>query len=511
MKGPSLWRNHAVGALSALWLSALTPLAAAALQDDTSPNPAGCISASLPPDHWSVEALLRLESLGLADFRPSQRAAPICAVHQILDQALAVTEGGSSSMATLIEAWTARLEAEYPGLARISQGQTHPQLLGAGVGVELFSRSGAGAPGFGEYPPERTGMVALPNRTAAAAGGRITLQPQPWLSGAIAAGLDSDGWRLDQLEVVAGANNLAATVGRGRVGYGRGISGGVVLNGAVPLDRIQLETVEPFRLGSVLRPLGTLSLHTFLGRLRDDRHARRQFLWGGSGLLHPHRRVTLGVHRAAMFGGEGQDPISAGDLTNLLIGRVAGVGFEDQIVSVELVVHLPTESVLPVTGYIEWGSEDAAGAWHDVPGIVGGLAVPAIPDFPEASAGVEITSFLGSCCGNPPWYRHWAFPGSWAAREEPLGHPLGGQGSEVLIYSVVDLPEDRLRLDARGFWRERRGQNLFVPGREGDSYGTDLGVIWRVIPSGEVRLRLLVEDGSGWAHRFGSVQSTFFF
>ena len=45
---------------------------------------------------------------------------------------------------------------------------------------------------------------------------------------------------------------------------------------------------------------------------------------------------------------------------------------------------------------------------------------------------MEYAHFAHSCCGNPPWYRHKQFPGSWALRDVPLGHSLGGEGTEWL-------------------------------------------------------------------------------
>src|SRR5690606_1243413 len=99
---------------------------------------------------------------------------------------------------------------------------------------------------------------------------------------------------------------------------------------------------------------------------------------------------------------------------------------------------------------------------------------PAVPGMESTSVGVEYTEFAASCCGNPEWYRHWSFPGSWATGDQPLGHPLGGHGSELLLLTETHLLDARLRLHGRFFVRERGIENLYVPGREGRSRGGSL-------------------------------------
>jgi hypothetical protein len=177
-------------------------------------------------------------------------------------------------------------------------------------------------------------------------------------------------------------------------------------------------------------------------------------------------------------------------------------------------LRLPTEDFLPLTLYLEWGAEDAAGAWWDVPGRVFGVSVPALPGLPEVEAGAEYARFSGFCCGNPPWYFHGEFLGNWVAEDVPLGHPLGGEGWEALAYLNADALDARLRLEARGFLRERsdaglftlqQAGNLFAPARTGRSWGGSLDAAWRVTPSLEARVRLFRDAGDGWSeHRVGA-------
>src|SRR5690606_29497842 len=123
------------------------------------------------------------------------------------------------------------------------------------------------------------------------------------------------------------------------VGYAHGFGGGTALTGDAALDAIQIYTREPFRFPSILSRIGIISIHTFLGRLQEDRHPDDPFIWGASGQVQPHWRLMVGVHRAAMFGGD--EAVTFSRVVDMLVGRVAGVGFEDQIVSVSGRAILP--------------------------------------------------------------------------------------------------------------------------------------------------------------------------
>jgi hypothetical protein len=368
---------------------------------------------------------------------------------------------------------------------------------------------------MGEREPDRTGVLPVEDRTGfagaldlrASLGRHLALAARPALRGGDAE------W--ERFEAVAGWGPLALSAGRQPVGYGYGAGGGVILSGAVALDRVQLSTTRPFTLPWVLRHLGPVSLHAFGSRLGGERHReRRPYAWGASGAVRPHPRFTLSVHRAAMFGGRNGDSVYAvtpGRILDMLIGRVEGIGFENQEVSAEARLRLPTERFLPATVYVEWGSEDAAGSWMDVPGRVMGVYLPALPALPQVALGVERAAFAPSCCGNPSWYRHLFFPGAWAAGDLPLGRELGGHGSELLLYAEAELLDSRLRLAGRGFRREREAENLFVPGREGRSTGVSAELLWRLGSGADLRLRGAREAGEEWSQHALELGTRIFF
>ncbi|MQA90703.1 MAG: hypothetical protein GEU90_10770 [Gemmatimonas sp.] len=466
-------------------------------------DPQGFVGPLLDPGHWAVVAAERLRAAGFAEgYLPAQKATPLEQVERVLREAVPAASQRNPEVAGLASAWHARLLEEFGGLSAI--GSTETPLVnpvGIRVGVGVATRRGVVAPGTGEFEPERSGALPLSDRTRPMLVGDIAASVGRSVGVSVGLAVDDERLDLERVELAAGWRGMRASIGRVPIAYAHGRGGGVLLSGNVPLDAIQLGTREAFRLPWILAAIGPVSLHTFLGRMFDDRHPGEPYIWGGSVLFEPHSRMTLGIHRAALFGGEGSAPITARRVLNMLIGRVSELGFEDQIVSVSGRFNLPTESVLPVTAYLEWGAEDAANAWIDVPGLVGGAWIPSLPFAPEAGLGVEYAHFATSCCGNPEWYRHWSFVGSWASGDVTLGHPVGGNGTELMIYGSGDFFDARLRIDATAFQRDRRAENLFVPGRTGESNGGTLTVGVRATPSWEIRLEGALEDGTEWTER----------
>ena len=84
---------------------------------------------------------------------------------------------------------------------------------------------------------------------------------------------------------------------------------------------------------------------------------------------------------------------------------------------------------------------------------------------------------------------------------EPIGHPLGGDGTEWLLYGRLDDAAHRFRVDARAFARDRGRFNIYSPSREGKSVGGALGAEYRLTRSLELQAAATLEHGdadSGW-------------
>ncbi len=495
--------GRALAAAAALLLH----LAPAAAQQPAEGGAVALPAASplLPADHWAVRAAARAEALGLAPgYLPAQRSVPRAAVGEALRQAVLAAGERDPGLAALARGWRERFVEEFPEAAGADRGPA--ALLGSAAGAGYERSGGTAEPGAGLFG-RRTGPTLRPLHSTPVGTATVAAALTPSLAAVAEPRLSEDGVRVPRWDLTAGWGPVALSVGEEPVGYGPAEGGGIVLSGARALPRAQVETSRPLALPGYLRHLGPASFHTFLTRLDERRHPGDPYLWGMRVALRPHARLTVGINRASIFGGDSvTTPATAERLGRMVLGFLSP-DFENQVVAAEFRYRLPTESLLPLTLYLEWGADDGAGAWWDVPARVVGAYVPAVPGAPAVGAGAEYTSFAALCCGNPGWYTHAAQPGGWAAEGAVLGHPLGGEGRELLLYSHADLADARLRLEGRAFRRERgregydafvRAGNLFAPELAGWSTGASLAAWWRVAPRTELRLRALREVGSEW-------------
>lgn len=459
------------------------------------------VTTEVAPGHWVMDALRRAQALGLLERPlPFRGTIAVDEAADLLDGARKAAESQGVGVQRLAAGWYERLMREYGGLA--SRDPEGWRLLGLRAAVEAAVAEGEMAPGYGEVEPWRTGGLPLDDRAEVGASFEATLSLGERVGMMVEPEVGTEGVRLRRADITTRIDNVTLALGRHPLSYAGSAQTGLVLSGAAALDRFEVRSTRPFTLPGTLRRLGPLSADLFLSRLwNDDRHQREQFVWGGNLTLYPFPRFGVAVHRGVMFGGKGYDePVTVKTFVDMLIGRVANLGFENQIVSVEGRLRLPTEAWAPLTAYLEWGAEDAAGGWWDVPARVIGLETPAVPGAEALSLGAAYTSITAHCCGNPPWYRHHAFYGNWVADERPLGHPLGGEGWEWAAYGAVDRPDAGLKVEARVHHRQRSGQNLYVPGR-GRSDGLELRASWMERPGVEVRGEIKYESGRGWTER----------
>jgi len=457
-------------------------------------------SPLLPFEHWAVQAARRAEAMGLTRFFPAQRAVPRAAVARALEEAARNAE--SPALQRLTAGLAARFQDEFPEYGGY-RGFGPATLLGGSAAVGYDRATGrlapvAGYQGLGARPeplpdvsdPRATLALGLATEWAAVSG-----------EGAYRGGeAVVRGW-----DAAVGAGAFQLSVGREPVGYGYGEGGGIVYSNPDALPRVELQTTRPIRLPWVLRGIGPVTVHTFAGPVSDPaRHPTNPYLWGFRAAVQPHPRLTFAANRGSMFGGDG-DPTTFGRVLKMLVGVVHSE-FENQVISFEGRYRLPTDRVLPVTAYMEWGADDAAGALDETPARVIGLFLPSLPGAPEAGMGVEYTFFKAGCCGHGPWYQNTTFPGAWAAHGRPLGHPLGGEGAEYAAYAQADLAGARLHLDGRAYLRDRTagslarygGGNLFTPDREGRARGGSLEAALRLRPRADLRAGFALEDGDGW-------------
>lgn len=472
-------------------------------------------SPLLPPDHWAVRAAERAEALGLADnYLPGQGAAPRAVVFAVLRHAAERAED-RPALAGVAAGWLARFREEFPEYGDDETGDALLLPVNGRAAAGYVDEDGRLSPAIGYFDfrenPEAVPALSTP-RVDVALGTGDRSRVAVWGM----ARWDEGGVDLARWEAVVSAGPVALSAGKQPVSYGWGESGGVIFTDAL-LPRVELQTLRPVRLPSVLRVFGGVTLNTFFSRVGGRRHPDEPWLWGARLAFQPHRRLTFAVNRGSMFGGE--TGVTAGRVLGMFLGVIRGSSFENQVLTLEGRWRLPTDAFLPATLYAEWGADDGAGALDEVPAQRVGLLLPGLPGVPAVSGGAEYTRFAKVCCGHGPWYFNSTHPGNWARGTRPLGHPLGGEGWEATGFARADLLESRLRLHLRGFARERSdhslpvygGGNLFVPLRTGRSNGFEADGAWRLTPRTELRAAARRESGDGWSEQaFEGTVSVFF-
>jgi hypothetical protein len=473
-------------------------------------------SPLLPPGHWALRAADRAKALGWVDgWLPAQDAAPRGAVLDALEAAAGEAAKRDPRHAALARAWVDRFREEFPEYGE--DADTDPLLFSVNghAAAGYSSEQGRLSPAVG-YQSLRQDPQPVPDVSTARldASGTVRAGRHAALWGL--GRWERDGPDLARWEAVAQAGALSLSAGTQPVGYGWSEGGGITL-GEVLLPRVEAQTVRPLRLPGLLRLAGPVAAHTFASRLGGSRHPDQPWLWGARVSFQPHARLSFAVNRASLFGGD--EAVTGRKVLRMLVGVIRGTTFENQVLSFEGRWRLPTDAVLPATLYLEWGADDGAGALDEVPGRVLGVLLPALPGAPEVAAGGEYARFEDACCGHGPWYFNSSFPGNWARGSRPLGHPLGGEGWEAAGFARADLLGARLRVDARGFVRDRSdgsylqfaGGNLYSPTRTGRSTGVRGSVGYRPRRRMELRAAGRHEAGDGWSETALDAQLAVFF
>ena len=437
----------------------------------------------------------------MSGYLPAQRMVPRSQVAAALREAACRGALENPNLAGLARAWYERFLEEFPESSE--PAGAGPSLLGSHVSGVYADRA---ATPIAVPPDPRSGgsLDPLPDRSEPILEGTVAARWGSHLAASLAPQLESGNAQVAHWDVIGAWRGFALAIGRQPVGYGFGSVSGAVFGGGVPINRIELQTVRPVSLPGWLGYVGPVTFHVFAGSVTGEPHTDGTVLHGTSLQARPHPRLTLGAQRAVMFGGDSAD-VNAGTVLRMLF--FAANRSENNLYSFTYRWRVPTERWVPLTLYGEWAGDDTAGGLTEGPGGTIGGTVPSVPGMPQLAIGLERTFF-----GRFPrreWYTHYAFP--WIEDGLPLGHPLGGNGTELLAYARADLLRARLRVGGHGALRERTPHNLYAPARRGSSGVLGFQLALRVFSKADLHASWLYEDGEGWADRDAQAGFTFFF
>lgn len=292
-------------------------------------------------------------------------------------------------------------------------------------------------------------------------------------------------------------------LGRQRMGFGPGRSGGIVLSGQVPLDGAGLRTARPLDLPGFLSALGRLRGSLVLSRMDRSGTVLNPWFTAARVSLSPRQWLSIGFNRAALFGGDGNvEGISAANVALMTLGVTSYLGkdsgFENQVASIDVWARTMLGGV-PVAGYVEFGIDDVGVRIWATPAVIAGVELPALPGLGALRLGVEHSRFTRSCCGKPPWYRHGQLGEGWTDRGEPLGHSLGGHGTDWSLHVGHGAVGPVTHMSGRVFTRFRDAENMFAPDWLGRSAGAAFDMTVRAAGPIRLRSRAMWERGAtGW-------------
>ena len=480
-----------------------------ALQATTSPpdSIAPSMTALLPHDHWSRSALRRLATLGLLEPAAAWTTWPARHDH-VLRLLRTATERAATTAHhahNLTSALEQRLNAEFGVLRRSS--------IPAAATVGLIAGFRHGHLRAGNTIPSESGYEYTGPRPQHddAWVGVLThaFFATRWLSAGI--GLDpADDDGPDAIALAYAALHTGPVdlwFGRRSLSFQAGSGGSVVLSGNGRFDGIGFDTPAGFRLPGFLGSLGTIRVTQMLARMARSGPIERPLFLAQRLSVAPSDRLVIAVNRAAIFGGKGNLSVTPWRVAWLLLGQTDVAGkdsdFENQVASVDMVVRPFPEK--PALFYLEWGFDDAGAAVLRVPAILAGFTYAGIAAAPWALVGLEVVRFAGKCCGYPEWYWHGALPDGWTDGGEPIGHPLGGHGTELALSVAADLIARPASVETRLFVRDRGRENLFSPNRRGWSGGAALHASIGLIPGTRLDVDVDVETASSWSSLGGRI------
>lgn len=456
-----------------------------------------------PPAHWSRGALRRLAGAGL--LTPGETAGawplPRSRVRTLLRDAAVREAEGPSAGGNLAAGFLRRFEAEFPDPEPAGSSPLTGRLDLGWLASQGEVLGGTHEP-WEEDEWIYRGPVPAPEHSSPMLNPSLDLAPAAFLGLRADVRVRPGRLRGEELYAFAPLGGTWVWAGRRHLAYGPPTARGLVLSGAVPFDGMGVEVIEGFRLPRVLDRLGPVRASTLLARMQRSGEVERPWFWAARVSLQPHDDLVIGLNRASIFGGEGNEPVTFRNVGLMLLGFTEtdskSSDFENQVASVDALWRTRLAGV-PLVVYGEWGFSDVGGAWFRVPGIVGGLELPAFPGLQALAIGVEHASFSGHGGGHPPWYRHGPLGEGWTDRGRLLGHPLGGHGTEWSAHLSLDPPTRDLLVASRIFQRHRGGENLLARNGAESTLGAELGLSAHGPRRLVLQAQLEWEEGrSGW-------------
>lgn len=398
-------------------------------------SPVSCLAAShhVPVGSWVYPALERLEaegllSSGLLTSRPINRDVAANLV------SLAEGQDHSKSAGQIIEKLKREFATELSGADedyfRPLEEARFKYLYSEGV-PHLVNVNNKGDE-FGNGSNYRLGFGA-----AAGLGGLLSVYVNP--ESRYPEGLDGDNADVVLVEGFAAlqAWNIELTAGRQALWWGPGHHGSLLLSdNARPFDLIKLTNPRPKVLPWLLKYLGPVKFTAFVTELEEDRVIPSPYLAGLRLDIKPHRYVSIGASRTAIFGGSGRK-VDAGVIWDVITAQSEGNAADEpgnQLGSVDLKIVLPFD-MQKVVVYGEVGGEDEAGSLPSRAAYLMGAYLPAAFGVDALDLRLE---YGQTYIGDYPrvWYNHHLYRSGYTYYGKVIGHHMGTDAKDIYVSAV---------------------------------------------------------------------------
>jgi hypothetical protein len=451
----------------------------------------------IPPTHWASGAARRVAAAG--PYETGTTATGNLPLTTVVRHLQAARESGSAAVRDMAVAYLARLEREFQHSIGSSSGSGAtgcPASADGRIEAGYTGSRGLHRPGVGWREDDWTGAIPMDPISAPAVGTEL-IAGWPGLGVRLDARGSTDGVEIRDLHVAGELGDVVLWAGRRQFRHGPGGVGGIVFGGEAVITGVGAVVTDPIRLPWILGILGPIGMESFFSKARGGVVVVDPWLWGARLTATPHPRFRIGASRGTLFGGEGNTPVTLHHALQMLMGMHSGEAgeFDNHFGAVDVRYRPPG---LPLDLYLEWGMNDSAGAWRDIPARLVGVTWPALPFAPTVGLSAEFVHFPAECCGNPMWYRNWAIRMGWTHDGTVLGHPLGGHGNEWSLRADAVAQEGALILDGRVFRRDRGIENLFAPEWTGVSLGGELSLRYQPVSGPGGALRAVLENGHDW-------------
>lgn len=462
----------------------------------------------VPVGSWVYPALERLEAEGLLSSgvltnRPINRDVAASLVSEAEGRSHSKTAG--RIIEKLKKEFATELSGAQRNYLRPFDEATLKYLYAEGV-PHLFNVNNKGDE-VGNGSNFRLGFDA-----AAGLGGLLSVYLNP--EARYPDGMGGDNGDVVLVEGVAALQslNVELTAGRQALWWGPGHHGSLLLSdNARPFDLIKLTNPRPTVLPWVLKYLGPVKLTAFVTELEDERFIPSPYLAGLRLDIRPHRYVSAGFARTAIFGGAGRN-VDASVVWDIITAQSENNFAEEpgnQLGSVDLKVILPFD-FQKVVLYGEIGGEDEAGSLPSRVAYLFGAYLPAAFGVDRLDLRFE---YGETYIGKYPdlWYNHHLYQSGYTYYGRVIGHHMGTDAKDLFASAVYysDIGDFQATVDleksGRGVKRRTRSAQLSWSSALGDAYELALAYEYdrRTAENGTV-------EGDGYAHSvMGSVKMDF--